>query len=85
MLYFSNTKKVFVEPTAISGHNLYLVFHGTLRGMQIPSYGDIDKEIVNVMSAMAAWYYENRIVKEPKRYKKYRIVTSTNEQPIHQG
>lgn len=66
--------KVFVEPMPISDYNLFLVFAGVLRGMFVPSYNNVDKEISDLMFNMAEWFYSNRILIEPKKYKKWKII-----------
>ena len=68
-------KMEFIPAIAISNYNLWVVFNWTLRGRMIPSYKEIEKEIVQQMSNMAEWYYENRILIEPKKYKKFKIET----------
>lgn len=65
----------FVEPVPVIDYNLYLCFSGTLRGNSIPGYNNVDKEINEVMVDMANWFYENRILIEPKKYKKWKIGT----------
>lgn len=65
--------KVFVNAIPISAHRLWLVFSGVLRGQMIPSYQDVDKEIIGVMQNMADWFYENRILGNDKKYKKWKI------------
>lgn len=57
----------------IAGHHLYLVFWGTIRGRLIPGYKDVSQEIQAVIEDMAVWFYSERVLKEPKRYKKWRI------------
>lgn len=66
------TKK-FVEAVPIASYNLYIVFEGTIRGNEIPSYTDIDKEIIATMEDMAQWFYLNRILTDIKKYKKWKI------------
>lgn len=68
-------KTEFIPAIGISGYNLWVVFNYTLRGRMIPSYKEIDKEILQAMCNMAEWYYENRILTEPKKYKKFKIET----------
>lgn len=63
----------FVQPFPVSEYNLWLVFNATLRGNVIPSYRDIGEEIKSVMQSMSLWFYENRILIEPKKYKKWKI------------
>lgn len=57
----------------ITGHNLYVSFGGVLRGNFAPAYPKVEEEINHVFHAMALWFYENRVLKEPKRYKKWAI------------
>lgn len=64
---------VLVSAMPITDYKLFLIFNGTLRGNLIPSYQNVDKEISNVMMSMANWFYENRILIEPKKYKKWKL------------
>lgn len=64
--------KAVVE-VPISGHNLYMRYYGTLRGNFIPLSNHIDLEMESVFHAMALWFYSERIMKDPKRYKKWAI------------
>ena len=57
----------------ISGYNLWVTFNGTLRGNMIPTYNNIDKEAMEALNAMAIWFYQNRILPDEKRYKKFKI------------
>jgi hypothetical protein len=67
----------------ITEHNLYVTFAGTIAGNYIPSYKDVVSQIENTMSSMAIWFYDNRILKEPKKYQKFKInVSSPNQQTI---
>ncbi len=67
----------------ITEHNLYVTFAGTIRGYYMPSYKDVVAEVENTMTSMAIWFYDNRILKEPKKYSKFKInVSSTNQQDI---
>jgi hypothetical protein len=67
----------------ITEHNLYVTFAGTIRGNFIPSYRDVVNQIEQTMTSMAIWYYENRILKEPKKYSKFKLnVSSANQQNI---
>ena len=54
----------------ILGYNIWIVFDGTLRGNMLPGYKDIDEEVKKVMQDMSDWYYINRVLRFPKRYKK---------------
>jgi len=57
----------------IAGHNLYLAFAGTIRGNYIMSNPEYEKQVGLIFESMAAWFYENRIRTDPKRYKKWAI------------
>lgn len=57
----------------ITGHNLYLNFYGTIRGIYIPAHPGVSDEIESVFHSMALWFYANRIQTDPKRYKKWII------------
>jgi hypothetical protein len=58
----------------VKGYNLWLNFSGVLRGNFVPSYKDVDKEVEATLQAMAIWFYKNRVEKEPKKYKKWKVV-----------
>lgn len=60
----------------ISGHNIWISLHGTIRGKILPAYNDIDQQIELILSEMSQWFYLNRIVTDPKRYKKWQIPIS---------
>lgn len=60
----------------LSGHNLWINYAGLLRGNFIPSYGGVNQEIEAVFHSMALWFYSERILKDPKRYKKWLIPVS---------
>ncbi len=63
----------FVQPMPITDYHLFLVFSGTIRGMMIPDYRNMGEEIQSVMQDMAAFYYEQRILKDLKKYRKWKI------------
>ena len=63
----------FIQPLPISSYDLWLVFNFTLRGNMIPSYKDIYDEICAVMTDMGLWFYSERILTNPKKYKKWKI------------
>lgn len=72
-------KKIF-NAIPISSYNLWIVFVGTLRGNFIPSYQDIDKEVVAIMQEMSLWFFNNRISTDLSRYKKWKVNdTSTSK------
>lgn len=60
----------------MAGHNLWVSYCGTIRGNYIPSYEHALPEIEAVFQHMAAWFYSERIMKDPKRYKKWLIPSS---------
>lgn len=63
----------FVHPVPVSSYKLWITFFGSLRGNYIPSYNNVDKEIASIMQSMASWFFDNRILVEPKKYKKWKI------------
>lgn len=63
----------FIQPMPITNYNLYLVFNGCLRGNIIPSYKDIGEEVKSVMNSMAIWFFEQRVLPNEKKYKKWKI------------
>lgn len=60
----------------VAKYNLWVIFAGTLRGNFIPAYQDVKKELSFIYQNMADWYYENRILKDESRYKKFKITTN---------
>lgn len=56
----------------VLGYNLYLNFNGCLRGNVLPAYKDAIQEIEFVLDSMATWFYENRVLAEPKKYLKFK-------------
>lgn len=65
--------KILVNSIPITDYNLYLTFAGVIRGFMIPSYSDVEKQITDVMNDMMNWFYENRILVNPKKYKKWKL------------
>lgn len=57
----------------VTNHNLWVSFAGTIRGNFMPSYPGWQKELEKTFLEMAIWFYQNRILKEPRRYKKWAI------------
>lgn len=55
----------------ILGYNLWIIFAGTIRGNFIPSYQNIQKEVDAVFLEMSNWFYQHRVLANPKKYKKY--------------
>lgn len=67
--------------SAIAGHNLWVLFGGTLRGNMVPGYQNLEAGIQVIMDGMALWYLENRILPDEKRYKKFKITTNVLRPP----
>ena len=64
----------------VTGHNLWIAFDGTLMGAFVPSYQRVYEEMAAAIGNMATWFYANRIEKDLKKYKKYKInVPSPNQ------
>lgn len=61
------------QSAPINEYNLFINFKGTLRGLMIPAYRKIDEEINSVLHSMADWFYNNRILINEKKYKKWKI------------
>lgn len=57
----------------IAAYRLWVSFHGTLRENMIPAQSDIYNEIESVVSNMADWFYQERILKDNKRFKKWKL------------
>jgi hypothetical protein len=66
-----------ILPIQITGYYLWVNFAGTLRGNLIPNYRSISEDINLIINDMAVWYYANRIVTNPKKYKKFKYDTSS--------
>ena len=62
----------------ISGYNLWLVSAGTLRGNLVPGYNNLTEQMASVFESMAAWYKANRIDKDEKKYKKFKIIPNVS-------
>ncbi len=67
----------FVQPVPVSGYNLWLIFSGTLRGNFLPGYNSIFEEVKVVVTDMALWFYENRVLSNEKKYKKWKVNVSS--------
>lgn len=59
----------------IAGYHLNVVYAGTIRGNVMPIYRGADRDILLALEEMANWYYHNRIIKEPGKYKKFKVAT----------
>jgi hypothetical protein len=58
---------------SVSAHHLYILFAGTLQGNFLPGYKDAVEEMEAVIRNMAEWFYANRVIVEPNKYKKWKI------------
>lgn len=60
----------------IAGYHLYVVIEGTIRGKNIiPAFNNVTVEMQAVANDMAAWYLENRILPDERKYKKWKIIS----------
>ncbi len=59
--------------SVVPGYNLWVVFDGTLRGNFVAAYPDYQKDMQFAMDAMAAFYFSERILKDEKRYSKFKV------------
>lgn len=57
----------------IPGYHLWVVFAGTLAGNFIPSYQSEKKNIESIFTSMAVWFHTERILTEPKKFKKWQF------------
>ena len=69
--YYPTGETIYQTPVA--GHHLYVTFNGVLRGNFLPAHQGVETEIQVVFEAMALWFYSERIMKDPKKYKKFMI------------
>jgi len=58
----------------VGNYNLYVNFYGTLVGKFLPSYKDVLQDIEVAITGMSDWFYYNRVLTEPKKYEKFKIV-----------
>lgn len=58
-----------IQSIQIPGYYMWVVFSGTLMGNFIPGYKNIIDELYHEMNQISIWYYENRILTNPKKYK----------------
>ncbi len=62
-----------IAQSTIAGYNLWLVWSGTLRGNMIAVYPEYKDQLVDCFEEMAEWFYNERILKNEKRYAKFKI------------
>lgn len=68
----THPKEKIVAPIQITGYYMWICFEGVLVGEVIPAYKSVFEEIHQVMNNASNWYYENRIVVNEKKYKKFK-------------
>jgi hypothetical protein len=68
---------IFQSPVA--KYYLWVTFSGTIRGNYVPGYKDAFEEMQHVFTHMAAWYFENRIMTRPKKFKKWAVPASLSQ------
>lgn len=57
----------------VAGHHLYLAFAGTIQGNYLLARNDLQRELQFIFEQMADWFYNKRVLAEPKKYKKFKI------------
>jgi hypothetical protein len=67
-------KEGALAQSPIPGYSLWIVIVGTLRGAVIPGYQDVVNEMQSVADQMAAWYLENRIMTDEKKFKRWKVL-----------
>lgn len=75
-LLVTNPREGALVNAPIPSYNLWITFAGCLNGNFIPGYADVLVEIEGVFRDMANWYYENRLLDNPKKYAKFKIQTN---------
>jgi len=58
---------------ALPGYNLWVAFDGVLRGNFMPSFPNELKNMQFVFENMATWFHSERVLADPKKYKKFKI------------
>jgi hypothetical protein len=64
-----NFKAVYKVP--IPQTSMFVAYYGDIEGRRFPMYINAEKEINAVLVNMAQWFFENRIKKNEKKYKKW--------------
>ena len=57
----------------VSGYNLWVASNGVLRGNFIAVYPSYREDQQSVFDSMAAWFHSERILKDEKRYERFKI------------
>lgn len=66
-------KRQWVPSVPLTDHNLWIEFWGTVQGRYMPGYKDVFEEVKDVMESMALWFYNERVSKDLKKYKKWNL------------
>ncbi len=61
----------------VSGYNLWIVSAGVLRGNFIAVYPSYKEDQQLVFDSMANWFYSERILKDEKRYERFKVKVET--------
>jgi hypothetical protein len=72
-LIVTNPVEGAIINSPISGYRLWVTWNGTLRGNILPATKDALKEIESVYFDMAKFFYEQRILKDLKKYKHFKL------------
>jgi hypothetical protein len=67
------TNELSLLKVPIAGYRLYVSFSGVLIGNYLPSYKGVEDDVLVEFQKMSAWYLDNRIAKDEKRYKKFKL------------
>jgi hypothetical protein len=74
-LLVTNPREGALVNSPVPSYNLWITFSGCLNGNFIPGYADVLEEIQDVFNDMAIWYYQNRLLENPKTYSRFKIQT----------
>ncbi len=67
-----------IVQSTVSGYNLWVVHAGTLRGNMIAVYPSYKENLQLCYDEMANFFYNERILKDEKRYEKFKIKSNAN-------
>lgn len=63
------------QSVAVQGYNLWVSFNGVLQGNYVPYVVNVDKDAQAALQRMAEWFLTERIEKNEKKYRKFKIVS----------
>lgn len=72
-LIVTNPVEGAIVNAPISGYRLWITWNGTIRGNFLPATKDALREIEEVFFSMATFFYEQRVLKEQKKYKSFKL------------